>query len=74
MNGSEVKLDTSGTVHAAVKVSAYLPSDLAAPNNDVADREPQWKSTLNDPNLRRVLAAAYTGAVGRSRPPRSPRG
>jgi hypothetical protein len=63
MNGSEVKLDTSGTVHAAVKVSAYLPSDLAAPNNDAADREPHWMATYSDADLKRILAEPYADAA-----------
>jgi hypothetical protein len=37
-NASEVKLETSGTAHATLKVSAYLPSDMAVADPDAADR------------------------------------
>lgn len=43
-NDSEVKLTKSGTVHARVKVAAFLPVDGAA-----SDDEPAWMIPLHNP-------------------------
>jgi hypothetical protein len=50
-HGSEVKLATTGTVHARVKVSAYLP---AVANGDTHDGEPLWMIPLGNAGGRRV--------------------
>jgi hypothetical protein len=65
-NGSEVKLETSSTVQTTVKVSAYLPSDLASIDNDSGDKEPGWLANVNDPNLKTSLAENY-GDAGKDR-------
>jgi len=62
-NGSELKLEKTGTVHAAVKVSAYLPSVLVASESEASDQAPRRTATFNDPSLRRILVAPYADAA-----------
>ena len=66
-NASEVKLQTNGTVHAAVKVSAYLPSEMAVTDPNAADQEPSWMISYSNPGLKPILTAPYADAAeGRS--------
>jgi hypothetical protein len=51
-HASEVKLARAGTVHARVKVSAYLP---AAANGDTRNEEPLWMIPLGNAGGRHMV-------------------
>jgi hypothetical protein len=61
-NGSEVKLTGSGTVHARLKVSAYLNPPAVGADGLAADHELSWMIPLNNPwNTHSVDAASTVG-------------
>lgn len=51
-HGSELQLAHSGTVHARVKVSAYLPGAI---DGDIHDEQPLWMVPLGNAGNRRVV-------------------
>jgi hypothetical protein len=61
-NDSELKLDSAGTVHLAVKVSAYLAPDIPSSGSDPSDKAPDWMANSNIAEIRK-MAATYADAA-----------